>query len=162
MGKNNCGEREVNYKLKKGSQSNHGQYIVPPGMEEWVDEPLYLLIARWCLLQKRWINRNDIAIAFHLTGRRASFQLSYIIRKKSRVITRVRNDCKCNIRNNRNEIWVENIIPTTCDARKKSCAQVKKKAKYSSRGVGSGMTGNVILWDKLLKKVFKDDTDSQK
>ncbi|EFM2336847.1 CaiF/GrlA family transcriptional regulator [Escherichia coli] len=104
-------------------------------MEVWADEPLYLLIARWCLLQKRWINRNDIAIAFHLTGRRASFQLSYIIRKKSRVITRVRNNCKCNIRNNRNEIWVENIIPATYDTRGESCAQVKKKLNIRLEGL---------------------------
>ncbi|MCU6261854.1 CaiF/GrlA family transcriptional regulator [Escherichia coli] len=156
MDKHNCGEREVSYILKKGNQNNHEQYVIPPGMEMWANEPLYLLIARWCIFQKRWINRNDIAFAFHLTDRRASFQIYYILRKKSRIVSYVRN----NIRNNCNEIWVENIITATYNTRKKTCSQVQKKAKYSSRGVGNGMTGNVTLWDKLIKKVFKDDADS--
>ncbi|ECF0093979.1 CaiF/GrlA family transcriptional regulator [Salmonella enterica] len=154
MNKNNCSVRDGNCILKQGNQRNHGEYVVPTGMEMWFDEPLYLLIARWCLMQKRWINRNDIAIAFHLTDRRASFQLYYIIRNKSKILSCVRN---INIRNNRTEIWVKKILLTTSDSKTQIYNQVQNKAKskmkHSSRGVGSGMMGNVTLWDELLNKV---------
>lgn len=66
----------------KGSQKNHGEYRLPADMQPWANEPLYLIIARWCLQQNRWINRNDVAAAFYLTERRASLQLAYINQKK--------------------------------------------------------------------------------
>ncbi|ELY1242763.1 CaiF/GrlA family transcriptional regulator [Salmonella enterica] len=52
--------------LKKVKQSNHNIYTIPYGMEPWADEPLYLVVARWGLQLKRWINRNDIAAVFHI------------------------------------------------------------------------------------------------
>lgn len=67
---------------KEVKQSNHDVYTIPPCMAPWADEPLYLVVARWGLQQKRWISRNDIAAVFHIPDRRASFQLSYISRKK--------------------------------------------------------------------------------
>ncbi|HHV6219771.1 TPA: CaiF/GrlA family transcriptional regulator, partial [Salmonella enterica] len=51
---------------KKVKQSNHDEYTLPPCMAPWSNEPLYLVVARWGLMQKRWINSNDIAAVFHI------------------------------------------------------------------------------------------------
>ncbi|EFT5808917.1 CaiF/GrlA family transcriptional regulator, partial [Salmonella enterica] len=49
------GDNNVSRVVKrKGVQSNYDDFVIPPGMSEWVNDPLYLIIARWCLQQKRW------------------------------------------------------------------------------------------------------------
>ncbi|HCM1955423.1 TPA: CaiF/GrlA family transcriptional regulator [Salmonella enterica subsp. salamae serovar 9,46:z4,z24:z39:z42] len=146
---------------KKRSQSNHEEYIIPASMAPWAHEPLYLVIARWCSMQGRWINRNDIVRAFHMPERRASFQMSYISRKKDRVVCRVRTDDAGEARCLRNEIFVECILPAP--ARRQSCLTRRKtEARVpgpSSRRVGSGMSGNIGLWEKLLKAVREEAGD---
>ncbi|ECF5902024.1 CaiF/GrlA family transcriptional regulator, partial [Salmonella enterica subsp. salamae] len=106
------GERkETSGVRKKRTQSNHEEYIIPDCMVPWAHEPLYLVIARWCEMQGRWINRNDVVQAFSMPERRASFQLSYISRKKDRVVCRTRSRGDEDIRQLRNEIRVEQILP---------------------------------------------------
>ncbi|EMI7380619.1 CaiF/GrlA family transcriptional regulator [Salmonella enterica] len=66
-------------------QSNHDVFIVPVGLEGLADNPLYILVALWCMRQSGWINRRQIAKAFGISERSATFQLTYISRKKARV-----------------------------------------------------------------------------
>ncbi|ECG8596841.1 CaiF/GrlA family transcriptional regulator [Salmonella enterica subsp. salamae] len=76
-------------------QSNHDGYRLPDGLIAWQEEPLYLLVARWCRIQKGWVGRKEIALAFQITERRASFQVSYLTRKPDIIcceVRRVRND----------------------------------------------------------------------
>ncbi|MGS8560951.1 CaiF/GrlA family transcriptional regulator, partial [Salmonella enterica] len=140
---------------KKVKQSNHNVYIIPASMAAWADEPLYLVVARWGLQQKRWINRNDIAAAFHMPGRRASFQLSYISRKKERVVCRTRYMQVEGGGSQRMEIFIDSILsgleegPTHASPRRRNVPA--KQTGPTSRGVGSGMAGNTGLWEQLLK-----------
>lgn len=61
-------------------QRNHDTAQVPKSLEEYADKPLYILIALWCRQQKKWIDRQQISNAFAITERRATFQISYILR----------------------------------------------------------------------------------
>ncbi|ECJ0148341.1 CaiF/GrlA family transcriptional regulator [Salmonella enterica subsp. enterica serovar Infantis] len=72
-------------KQKKPAQNNHEGCYIPGGMEMYADQPIYIIVALWCLHRNTWVNRNDIARAFRLSERKASFQLSYLI-KKSHII----------------------------------------------------------------------------
>ncbi|EAQ4583457.1 CaiF/GrlA family transcriptional regulator [Salmonella enterica subsp. enterica] len=140
---------------KKVKQSNHDVYTIPACMEAWADEPLYLVVARWGLQQKKWINRNDIAAVFHIPDRRASFQLSYISRKKERVVCRTRYVPAEGSGRQRVEIFIDSILPapeegpTHAPPRRRNVPA--KQAGPTSRGVGSGMAGNTGLWEQLLK-----------
>ncbi|EKS6154855.1 CaiF/GrlA family transcriptional regulator [Salmonella enterica] len=141
--------------MKKVKQSNHDEYVLPPCMAAWADEPLYLVIARWGLRQKRWMDRNDIVSVFHIPDRRASFQLSYISRKKERVACRTRYVPAEGGGRQRVEIFIDRILPAREE--RPAPAPVRRRnepAKQSgsvSRGVGNGMAGNIGLWEQLLR-----------
>ncbi|EAA5817614.1 CaiF/GrlA family transcriptional regulator [Salmonella enterica] len=140
---------------KEVKQSNHDVYTIPPCMAPWADEPLYLVVARWGLQQKRWISRNDIAAVFHIPDRRASFQLSYISRKKDRVACRTRYVPAEGSGRQRVEIFIDHVLPapdvslTHAPPRRRNVPA--KQAGPTSRGVGSGMADNIGLWEKLLR-----------
>lgn len=71
------------------AQSNHDPYFLPEGLEAWAGEPLYILVALWCMHQGVWVNRNQIAAAFRTGCRRASMVLGYISRRTNNI------DCQC-------------------------------------------------------------------
>ncbi|EDU9604368.1 CaiF/GrlA family transcriptional regulator [Salmonella enterica subsp. enterica] len=140
---------------KKVKQGNHEIYTIPPCMEEWADEPLYLVVARWGLQQKRWINRNDITATFNIPERRASFQLSYISSNKLRVACRTRYVKTKSSRRHRVEIFVDYVFSSQKEesVHEPPCRRnaLANPVTRTSRGVGSGMTGNTGLWEQLLK-----------
>lgn len=140
---------------KKVKQRNHDVYTIPPCMAAWASEPLYLVVARWGLQQKRWINRNDIAAVFHIPDRRASFQLSYISRKKERVACRTRYVPAEVSGRQRVEIFIDRILPAPQDGPSHAPPRRRnvpaRQAGPVSRGVGSGMVGNIGIWEQLLK-----------
>ncbi|ECJ2445491.1 CaiF/GrlA family transcriptional regulator [Salmonella enterica subsp. diarizonae] len=70
-------------------QKNHEGCFLPKGMETCADMPVYMIVALWCLRKKSWVNRNDIARTFKINERKASFYLSYII-KKDNIKTEIR------------------------------------------------------------------------
>ncbi|ELQ3425247.1 CaiF/GrlA family transcriptional regulator [Salmonella enterica] len=39
---------------KKTAQSNHDPFVIPPSLQQYADEPLYILIALWCRQQNDW------------------------------------------------------------------------------------------------------------
>lgn len=71
-------------------QSNHDGGRVPAELSEYADQPLYVLIALWGLMQKTWIGHKQVSEVFAITDRRASFQLSYILRKTDVIICQTR------------------------------------------------------------------------
>ncbi|EEP1514324.1 CaiF/GrlA family transcriptional regulator [Salmonella enterica] len=149
--------------LKKVKQSNHNVYTIPYGMEPWANEPLYMVVARWGLQQKRWINRNDIAAVFHIPDRQASFQVSYISRKKDRVACRTRYVPAEATGRMRMEIFIDVILPAAVESQTHAPPRRRKvPAKQNgviSRGVGSAMVDNIGLWEQLLKKYHKGRDD---
>lgn len=71
-------------------QSNHDGGRIPAELSEYADQPLYVLIALWGLMQKTWIGHKQVSTVFAITERRASFQLSYILRKAEVIICQTR------------------------------------------------------------------------
>lgn len=95
---------------KTVSQKNHDVFVVPLEVILWAEQPLYLLIARWCLLQKAWIGRKQIAQAFHITERRASYQLTYITRKPELIRCQLRRVGNGRALNSSYEVWVHELV----------------------------------------------------
>ncbi|EDK5263787.1 hypothetical protein CI424_21790 [Salmonella enterica subsp. enterica serovar Enteritidis] len=75
---------------KKTAQRNHDPFVIPASLQQYADEPLYILIALWCRQQNDWVSRMAISEVFGITDRRASFQMSYISRHKKRVDSEIR------------------------------------------------------------------------
>ncbi|WP_366558936.1 CaiF/GrlA family transcriptional regulator [Salmonella bongori] len=59
-------------------------------MEIYANLPFFIIVALWCLHRNTWVNRDDIARAFKLSDRRASFQLSYLMNKKHIIDSEIR------------------------------------------------------------------------
>ncbi len=68
-------------------QTNHDACFIPVSVRQYAGEPLYIIVAHWCLLQQNWVQRNQIAEAFHITARRASYLIAYLRSKTSRVVS---------------------------------------------------------------------------
>ncbi|ECK7221276.1 CaiF/GrlA family transcriptional regulator, partial [Salmonella enterica subsp. enterica] len=66
-----------------------GPYTLPSGMSvpDGEDTPLYLLVARWAVIQNRPLTSRDISEAFHIINRRASDIMLYISRLPDSVLT---------------------------------------------------------------------------
>ncbi|EGB2528463.1 CaiF/GrlA family transcriptional regulator [Salmonella enterica] len=77
-------------KQKEPVQGNHEGCYIPSGMEAYANRPIYIIVALWCLNKKKWVNRNDIARAFKLSERKASYQLSYLLKKRHIIDCEVR------------------------------------------------------------------------
>ncbi|HIB1520111.1 TPA: CaiF/GrlA family transcriptional regulator, partial [Salmonella enterica subsp. enterica serovar Muenchen] len=65
-------------------QANHDACYIPECVRQHNGEPLYILVAHWCLQQQDWVQRSQISEAFHITARRASYLMSYLRNKASR------------------------------------------------------------------------------
>ena len=71
--------------IKVVRQSNHDSAKIPTELSKYADKPLYILIALWGMMQRDWIGNQQVSAAFAITERRASFQISYILRKKEQI-----------------------------------------------------------------------------
>ncbi|MTD28076.1 CaiF/GrlA family transcriptional regulator [Erwinia sorbitola] len=111
------------------AQSNHDGGCVPEELKDYADRPLYLLIALWCYRQRTWIDRKQISAAFAITERRASFQISYIIRKNNIVRCQTRKIKAPGSRHLCHEILVENVLLTPEDVKKPSQSHTNCKRR---------------------------------
>ncbi|MFG1174648.1 CaiF/GrlA family transcriptional regulator [Erwiniaceae bacterium CAU 1747] len=91
-------------------QSNHDGGRVPVELSEYADQPLYVLIALWGLQQKTWIGHKQVSTVFSITERRASFQLSYILRKTEVICCQTRKVKVQGTRRLCHQIKIENVI----------------------------------------------------
>ncbi|EBK2664767.1 CaiF/GrlA family transcriptional regulator [Salmonella enterica subsp. enterica serovar Enteritidis] len=117
---------------KKTAQSNHDPFVIPASLQQYADEPLYILIALWCLQQNDWISRMAISEAFGITDRRASFQMSYISRHKKRVDCEIRVIRTDNSQRFYHEIRVTGVV-LSGDTVRAVPAQPKKSPLKRSR-----------------------------
>ncbi|ECN5333536.1 CaiF/GrlA family transcriptional regulator [Salmonella enterica subsp. enterica] len=139
--------------MKNKLTDNDVQKTIPTSVSQYNRQPLYIIIALWCQQQNRWINRNNIAQAFSISVRRASFQLSYITRRQKKIIFRTRRQVishhPCN------EIWVKKVIMESLSEAPKKTPPLGNKSKpcnmraYHSR-VGNGMLSGENVWHKLV------------
>lgn len=98
--------------LKVVKQRNHDGGRIPPELKEYADRPLYVLIALWGLMKKEWIGHKQISSVFSITERRASFQLSYILRKKELIHCQTRKIRVEGVRRPCHQIKVEQVYVT--------------------------------------------------
>lgn len=101
-------------------QTNHDACFIPVSVRQYAGEPLYIIVAHWCLLQQNWVQRNQIAEAFHITARRASYLIAYLRSKTSRVVSICRHQTLPN-KARRYEIYVIRVLdsPTPSTRREK-------------------------------------------
>ncbi|HGP2716143.1 TPA: CaiF/GrlA family transcriptional regulator [Salmonella enterica] len=138
--------------LMKCSQSNHEECRVPADTQPRGNEPLYLVIARWCQQQNRWIPPDDIAAAFYLTAHQVSLQLSYISQKKNRIACRARIHAPGEQEHYRNEIWGDRIMsspPGNCATSSsfRCRSEPAKLSGYQTSRVGAGCRSRMSVGD---------------
>lgn len=119
---------------KKTTQSNHDPFVIPPSLQQYADEPLYILIALWCRQQNGWVSRMAISEAFGITDRRASFQVSYISRHKKRVDCEVRVIRTDNSQRFYHELRVKDVVLARDTERTVPATPKARPVKRSSVG----------------------------
>ncbi|EKY8362085.1 CaiF/GrlA family transcriptional regulator [Salmonella enterica] len=146
------------------SQTNHDACFVPECVRQYSSEPLYILVAYWCLQQKDWVQRSQISEAFHITPRRASYLMSYLRNKASRVVCVCRQQTLPN-KARRYEIYVIRVLENSSQTRRKR----PPTPPVLRRRVGNASTARANeLWNqlcknrkaaKILKKEEEDDNN---
>ncbi|EDJ2557764.1 CaiF/GrlA family transcriptional regulator [Salmonella enterica subsp. enterica serovar Poona] len=122
---------------KRTAQANHDTFVIPPSLQQYASEPLYILMALWAQQRDDWVSRTDISEAFGITDRRASFQISYISRRNQRVTCEVRA-----VRNEgspvpHNQIRVTAVVLTRDTEKTEPAAPKSKPLKRSHIGNAS-------------------------
>lgn len=100
---------------KAVKQSNHDGANVPLSLKDYAEQPLYMLVALWCLQQDDWIDRQQISAAFSITERRASFLISYIQRHPDRINCLTRKVKKAQTGRYRQQLKIQHVcLEDTC------------------------------------------------
>ncbi|EAB5741043.1 CaiF/GrlA family transcriptional regulator [Salmonella enterica subsp. enterica] len=142
-------------------QTNHDACYVPECVREYSSEPLYIIVAHWCLQQQDWVQRGQISEAFHITARRASYLISYLRNKASRVVCVCRRQMLSN-KAQRYEIFVVRVLENLAPARRERTVT----PPVSRRRVGNGDRAQANeLWNKLCSnrnagKILKKDGEN--
>ncbi|EAB5741129.1 CaiF/GrlA family transcriptional regulator [Salmonella enterica subsp. enterica] len=142
-------------------QTNHDACFIPESVRQYASEPLYIIVAHWCLLQQGWVQRNQISEAFHITARRASYLIAYLRSKTSRVVSICRHQTLPN-KARRYEIYVIRVLdsPTPSTRREKAGPPAVSKRRV---GNGDGSMANE-LWNRLCSnrhagRILKKEKD---
>ncbi|HFW3114179.1 TPA: CaiF/GrlA family transcriptional regulator [Salmonella enterica subsp. diarizonae serovar 61:r:-] len=143
-------------------QTNHDACFIPESVRQYHDEPLYIIVAHWCVQQQDWVQRKQISEAFHIPVSRASYLMSYLRNKTSRVVFSCRKEVLPN-KALRYEIYVRQVLEKPEPV---SCWRTAVPP-VSRRRVGNGdRTQANELWNrlcsdrnagKILKKKENDD-----
>ncbi|ENS4337192.1 CaiF/GrlA family transcriptional regulator, partial [Salmonella enterica] len=134
--------------------------FIPECVRQYNGEPLYILVAHWCLLQQNWVQRSQISEAFHITARRASYLMSYLRNKASRVVCVCRRQTLSN-KAQRCEIFVVRVLENPEPARRERTVT----PPVSRRRVGNGDRAQANeLWNRLCSnrnagKILKKEDD---
>ncbi|EAP9198027.1 CaiF/GrlA family transcriptional regulator [Salmonella enterica] len=97
-------------------QKNHDTCFIPEGVRRYSGEPLYILVAHWCMQQQNWVGHTQISEAFHITAKRASYLVSYLKTKARRVVSICRHQTLPN-KVLRYEIFVIQVLEHSPSAR---------------------------------------------
>lgn len=117
---------------KKTAQSNHDTFVIPPSLQPYADEPLYILIALWAQQRDDWVSRTEISEAFGINDRRASFQVSYISRRNRHITCEVRAVRNEGSPASHNQIRVTGVVLTR-DTKRAAPAPPKSRPVTRSR-----------------------------
>ncbi|ECK9010470.1 CaiF/GrlA family transcriptional regulator [Salmonella enterica] len=143
-------------------QTNHDACFIPECVRQYNGEPLYILVAHWCLLQQNWVQRSQISEAFHITARRASYLIAYLRNKASRVVCICRHQTLPN-KARRYEVYVIRVLESPSQTRREK----PPTPPVSRRRIGNADKAQAnALWNrlrsncnagKILKKEDEDD-----
>ncbi|EEG5674685.1 CaiF/GrlA family transcriptional regulator [Salmonella enterica] len=139
---------------KKTAQSNHDPFVIPPSLQEYADEPLYILVALWCRQQNDWVSRRAISETFGINDRRASFQISYISRHKKRVSCEIRVVRTDNSHGFYHEIRVTGVVLREGSVRKVPVLSKKGPVKRSKVGNATPELRNMFNTLMGARKIF--------
>ncbi|EBW7855272.1 transcriptional regulator CaiF [Salmonella enterica subsp. enterica serovar Oranienburg] len=129
-------------------QSNHDSCFIPESVRQYQNEPLYIIVAWWCYQQQDWLRRTQIAEAFHIPLRRASYLMAYLRNKTKRVTCESREALMTN-NVYRYEIFVTRVM-SALSRKKASSASAPRRTR--SR-VGNANTSRVnMLWNQLCSQ----------
>ncbi|HFJ1309836.1 TPA: CaiF/GrlA family transcriptional regulator [Salmonella enterica] len=152
------GNNDIHYPC----QTNHDACFIPESVRQYHDEPLYIIVAHWCMQQQDWVQRNQISEAFHIPVSRASYLMSYLRSKTSRVVFSCRKEVLTN-KALRYEIYVTQVLEPPVSVKRKRAI----RSHVSRRSVGNASTSQANkLWNQLclerrtgspLKKEEDDD-----
>lgn len=129
------------------AQRSYEVCFIPPEVRQYTGEPLYILVAWWCLQQHNWVNRCQISEAFRIPVHRASYLMAYVRNKTRRVLVESREVLLVN-NVYRYEIQVTRVMPP--EPRKKRRPGEKKH--LTRRRIGNADTSQATrLWNNLRK-----------
>lgn len=129
-------------------QSQYETRFVPECVRQFSNEPLYILVAYWCLQQQGWVHRGQVAEAFHIQPRRASYLMAYLRNRSIRVTVECREALLAN-RVYRYEIYVTNVSPP--EPRKDSCHT--SSSRRTRWRVGNADTSRTnTLWNQISRR----------
>ncbi|ENK5169458.1 CaiF/GrlA family transcriptional regulator [Citrobacter freundii] len=136
-------ENDIHYP----GRTNHDTSFIPESVRQYHGEPLYILVAWWCMQQHNWVNRCQISEAFRIPVQRASYLMAYVRNKTRRVIVESREVLLVN-NVYRYEIQVTRVMPP--ESRKKRSPGEKKHLTRSR--IGNADTSQAtLLWNNLRK-----------
>lgn len=140
------------------AQTNHDTCFIPESVRQYASEPLHVIVARWCQQQRDWVQRRQVSEAFHITPARASYLITYLRNKASRVVSLSRHETMpTKVR--RYEIYVIRVLENSEPARRKR----RVTRPLTRRRVGNGdMAQANELWNRLRnaeKNLKKEDED---
>ncbi|WXP38976.1 type III secretion system LEE transcriptional regulator GrlA [Escherichia coli] len=134
------------------SKNKNGDYVIPDSVKNYDGEPLYILVSLWCKLQEKWISRNDIAEAFGINLRRASFIITYISRRKEKISFRVRYVSYGNLHYKRLEIFIYDVNLEAVPIESPGLTGPKRKTYR----VGNGIVGQSNIWNEMIMRRKKE------
>ncbi|QIR29088.1 CaiF/GrlA family transcriptional regulator [Kluyvera genomosp. 3] len=144
-----CSEKKINEAdhTHHPSQAGYDACYIPESVRQYRGEPLYILVAWWCLQQHDWVNRSQISEAFRVPVQRASFLMAYLRNKTRRVIVESREML---LANNvyRYEIQVTRVMPP--GSRKKRLPGEKRRLTRKRIG-NADTTQATLIWNNLRK-----------
>ncbi len=128
----------------------------------YADQPIYIIVALWCLHRNTWVNRNDIARAFRLSERKASFQLSYLIKKSHIIDSDVRKVRSEHRSTTCYEVRVNSVsLPLVASRRYKPSRRTDGNRRHQGwqcvtggQGVTETVVASKIREGKMMKPVF--------
>lgn len=138
------------------SRHNSDACFIPESVRQYKDEPLYILVAWWCLQQQDWVHRLQISEAFQIPPSRASYLMAYLRNKTKRVLHESREAL---LSNNvyRYEIHVTRVMPPV--PRKSSTAlNHASRNNRKSRRVNTDEIN--LLWNQISRR-YSDKTNHQ-
>ncbi|EHP5545197.1 CaiF/GrlA family transcriptional regulator [Salmonella enterica] len=137
--------KRVDTTIHTPSQSNHEPCFIPESVRQYKNEPLYILVAWWCHQQQDWLRRSQIAEAFHIPLRRASYLMAYLRNKTKRVTCESREVLMAN-NVYRCEIFVTRVMPPL-SRKKEPSASPSRRTRLRIGNADPGMARN--LWNRL-------------